>query len=134
MTMLVDLANHIRTLYSGEDVLEPYASHKDAFVNEIPSEAEKAILVFQEAIPVNHEISGYYRGYVQVVVRSDDQEKAETVARDLFEKLNVSSVQIGSTYFSFMRPEHLPLVYPRTGGDLYEASVNFEVAFHSSPA
>lgn len=101
------------------------------FVHTMPHDRTPAAMLVSgyQGMPIDQELPGYYRGPMQMIVRAKTSADAEEIATALMNGLWVHTTQMGSIYVNHLRPEHLPAVFPRSNGDFYEASVNFEVCF-----
>lgn len=86
------------------------------------------------------DIPDYYRGQLQVIVRSNNPRQSLSQSQaisDLLSSQQRVKAGIGmglilpTTEFKFIMPRHLPVVFPRSDGDFYEASTNFDVCFQA---
>lgn len=84
------------------------------------------------------DIPDYYKGPLQLVVRATNPKDAEQQATAIVKVLSSTEKQklgqaIGFTLptiqVNYVYPRHLPVVYPRSDGNYYEASVNFDICF-----
>lgn len=84
------------------------------------------------------DIPDYYKGALQLIVRSNSAKDAEVQAAAVSKLLSSQEKQklgqgegltLPSIQVNYIYPRHLPVVYPRSDGDFYEASVNFDICF-----
>lgn len=89
-------------------------------------------------LPVNNDIPDYYKGPFQLIVRANDPRSANAQATAIWNLLNSHekeklgqgvTFELPSIFVNFIYPRHLPVVYPRSDGDFFEASVNFDICF-----
>lgn len=84
------------------------------------------------------DIPDYYKGPLQLIVRSNSPRDAEAQAKAISDLLSSQEKRkrgedvglvLPSILVRYIYPRHLPVVYPRSDGDFYEASVNFDICF-----
>lgn len=101
---------------------------------------EGAVFV-ASALGVDPEIPKMYRGSFQLVVRGRDISSTQSIAKKISDALDYNEriskglapdIGVHPYVVKYIRPRHLPLLYPRSDGDLYEASVNFDICFMAS--
>ena len=86
------------------------------------------LVVSQSPISIN-QYSKVRSGRFQVVARSQDPDLALTKAKSAAETLRVQGLELEGVRVYFMNPENEPLVYPKSQGGLFEASVNIEFSY-----
>lgn len=127
-----DLATYIR----GENV-DGIADN--VFVYTLRADEYGAMLTTHTQGVLNSpEIPDRYKGPLQLIVRQASAKaslaQAQAISNLLssHEKRKVGadiSLELDTVIFSYIYPRHLPVVYPRSEGDFYETSVNFDVCF-----
>jgi hypothetical protein len=80
-------------------------------------------------VEIDHELPGFYMTDFQVIVRSTDHVEGEDKATAVSGVLNVLNQTIGSLNVNFIRPRHLPMVFPVSDGDYLEWLVTFDTSF-----
>lgn len=97
----------------------------------IPANQSPAAGVYTglDGIRIDHELPNYHNDDLQVIVRADTYDEAYSIAEAVSAALDISEQDVGSLHINYLRPRHLPAVYPRSEGDNYEASVNFDFNF-----
>ena len=123
---IVAIKNHLKTEHTADPFFARY------FVRQFPGTIDEGILVLDDNLDFDLDIDGYVRGHYQVVVRSTEQQEALEKALLLTPTLKFRNKTVGGIYFQLSNPLHYPMVYPRTDGDYFEASVNFDVAFSNT--
>lgn len=98
------------------------------FHSHMPAQVLNGVLVMTRVPIANDPYSGLRKGPFQVVVRSQDLEEAHNKASQIMKALTTDGVTVGEVSFLFIKPAHEPLVFPRTEGSLFEASVNYNFA------
>jgi hypothetical protein len=81
-----------------------------------------------EGTPIDHELPGYHRTKMQIIARAKTAAEAEEIAQALSDAIDVEGLQLTGVYFNYIRPYHMPVSYPRSDADLFEASVRFDVS------
>lgn len=85
-----------------------------------------------------NDLPDYYKGVLQIIVRSNNPKDSQTQINAIVSLLNSNerrktgmgmTLDLTETKFNFILPKHIPVIYPRSDGDFYEASVNFDVCF-----
>jgi len=106
---------------------------EDLFVDMLPSEAARAILLRNplSGTPIDHEMPGRYKGDFQLIVRTPAGNYAagETMIERLMETLFIEDRQVENLFFSYCRPRTLPAVFPLSDGNLLEFSTMFDCCF-----
>ena len=83
-------------------------------------------------------IPDYYKGVMQIIVRSNHLETTISQATDVMRLLDsrtrtkvgeAGGISLETCVINYMFARHLPVAYSRSDGDYYEASVNFDVCF-----
>jgi hypothetical protein len=98
------------------------------FHTHMPAGINTGILVMAR-VPVGIDpYHGLKKGTFQVIVRAATIDAAYNLANDLMPVLTTEGAVRGEVNFRFIKPEHDPLVFPRTEGGQFEASVNYNFA------
>lgn len=102
----------------------------DLFREQMPHQVVKGMLVTQQ-MPVerNPYAPGYRKGSFQVIVRDAVYDDARTTANSVIDAITGDGITLGDMKFRFIRARHDPLLFPRSDGDLVEASVNFDFVY-----
>ncbi len=91
-----------------------------------------------DGISTSPELPNYYKGPMQLIVRSTKPQNSLDQAMRLRALLdsNISRVSeedialiLPHVKFNYLYARHFPVVYPRSDGNFYEASINFDVCF-----
>ena len=111
----------------GVEGLKPY----EIFTQVIPANMSQAVMLAGGiGMPVDPELPGFHKGSFQAVVRHSKSRDAEEIAQLVSDALETElMVDLDSIRVNYIRPRHLPLVFPRSDGDFYEAVVNFDLCF-----
>ena len=121
-----DIANYARTgTFDGLPSDEIYA-------NTIPSDRKIGAMLTAgyKGMSVDPEIPAYHKGPMQLIVRAGESLDAEAIAQLVSDYLMLcQEVTVGDIFIHYINPRHLPVVFPASNGDHYEASVNFDVCF-----
>lgn len=104
---------------------------KDLFIYRMPSEIGAGVLLRDgsQGDLIDHTITGYRIGKVQLIVRGQVIEDGLIRAKDLMNTLTLSDQQLSEDYFNQCLPKHEPIVFPASDGNNYEFSVNFDVRY-----
>lgn len=120
---LADMADFMRTLnVSGVG--------NKVYVQTIPPETIPAAMVVVPLVGVNvdEELPGYHEGSFQIIVRAANPSQAYTIAKAFSDGLTLRNTTVSANvYITRLQPRHLPVVYPRSTADQFEASVNFDM-------
>ncbi len=119
--------------------LDPLLDHLEAngigvpgvtlFRDSLPADLDTGYLL---VIQTETRIDAYTstrRGRIQLVTRAKSKDQARAMAVSAAEQLELRSETLGNMKFLFLRQRTEPLVYPRTEGGQFEASINLEFAF-----
>lgn len=100
-------------------------------INSMPSDVQEGavLLTGYRGMSVDPELPGFHRGPMQLIVRSRLSKRAEEIALTLSDVLTINEQVIADNTFHYVRPLHLPVPFPKSNGDYYEASVNFDICF-----
>lgn len=106
----------------------------DLFCHRLPADIERGTMVTGNlaGTDIDHELTGWRQGRIQVIVRDPDHEDGMVRTRAVMAALSLVNVLLPATagapevFMRRLRPIHDPIVYPRSDGDLIEFSVNFE--------
>ena len=103
---------------------------KTLFGVAMPGRVHEGILVLNNTPITRHPYQkGRRDGHFQVVVRGTEFTSIQSKARAIAELLDTEGLQIGDMKFLSVRPVAEPFIYPRTDGNLLEASVNFNFVY-----
>lgn len=81
-----------------------------------------------QGLRMERTMGSYYRGEYEVVVRTSDLSNAHFLASQVIQLLTLDNVTLGGCKIVTSYAEATPAVYPRDDGDLFEASVWFQLA------
>lgn len=101
---------------------------KTLFHTHMPANVPKGILVMARVPVMIDKYTGLRKGPFQVIVRAATIVEAHALATQLMSALATEGKRQGPVRFLFIKPEHDPLVFPRTEGGQFEASVNYTFA------
>lgn len=91
-----------------------------------------------QGVPNIPDLPDYYKGPMQIIVRSPNPQSSLEQIQAIVTLLDSNrkrkqgvdmSLALPNTKFNYIFPRHFPVVYPRSDGGYYEASVNFDVCF-----
>jgi len=101
------------------------------FRQTIPAGVSPAVGVFLSltGIKIDQELPNYHNDSLQLIIRADTYSAAYEIAESFSAALDIGEQEVGSLHVNYLRPRHLPAVFPRSDGDYYEASVNFDFNF-----
>lgn len=102
----------------------------DLFRDFLPSDIERGVVILSMTpTPINPYHTAR-TGEFQIVGRDTDSdrllEKMEGVSNAF---TNRSGLTLGNMKFHFIKPEHEPLMFPKTEADVQEASVSFAFSY-----
>lgn len=129
----MDLLPIARHLHAARIGLFMDGRDKNLFIYSMP-ELVSAVLLRDDpsGTAIDHELVGMYRTEFQVVVRRDDHVKGSEMALAISEALTISESVVGASIYAwYIRPLHLPIVFPVSDGGLLEFSVNFDACYRS---
>uniref|UniRef100_A0AAU6W111 Uncharacterized protein n=1 Tax=Pseudomonas phage Nican01 TaxID=3138540 RepID=A0AAU6W111_9CAUD len=101
---------------------------KTLFHTHMPASVNKGIMVMARVPVMIDPYTGLRKGTFQVVVRAATIVEAHALAVQIMPVLTTEGAKRGEVRFLFIKPEHDPLVFPRTEGGQFEASVNYNFA------
>lgn len=110
---------------------------KTLFAHRMPAEVTKGVLVLAPLAgdEIDHELPGWRRGRFQIIARARTPLEATMLALQATLALTWHKTRIlpeappfPAVEVRYLRPMHDPAVYPKSEGNLVEASVNFETA------
>lgn len=106
---------------------------KSIYLYQMPSVVPSGVLIKGPELgtPIDHELIGFHRTDFQVIVRHSDYQKGSSLAGKVSAALNLMEARLGNMHFLYVRPRHLPIVYPVSEGGLSEFSVNFDACYRS---
>lgn len=96
------------------------------FHSHMPAQVPVGTLVLTRVAILRDPYSGLRKGQFQVVCRGVSAEAVHAMAVEALEALRGEQVMVGNVNFLFIFPLHEPIVFPRTDGSQYEASVNYQ--------
>lgn len=99
---------------------------KDLFRGYMPAEVETGTVVLARVAIEEDPYSGIKKGTFQVVTRAATGDLAYDKAAAIKKLLRLEGVDLSGVSFKFILPRHEPLVFPRSDGGQYEASVNYQ--------
>jgi hypothetical protein len=91
-----------------------------------------------DGLKTDRDIPNFYKGVMQIIARAHTMQDSVTQAQAVSDLLssfqkrmegNDTGLDLGTVNFSYIYPSHLPITFPRSDGDFYESSVNFDVCF-----
>jgi hypothetical protein len=100
------------------------------FHSHMPAQITDGTLILTRVPIYPDAYNGMRKGTFQVIVRGTDLVAAHDKASAIAKALRGEGAVAGDVKFLFIFPENEPLVFPRTEGSLFEASVNFQFAAH----
>lgn len=101
---------------------------KTLFQSHMPAECKEGALVLTRVGVMIDPYTGLRKGPFQVIVRAGSIVTAHDRASAIMKALMTEGTTKGGVRFQFIKPEHEPLVFPRTEGASFEASVNYNFA------
>jgi hypothetical protein len=105
----------------------------DLFYDNMPVSVTRGLLITaQVPIKRNVYVASLRKGAFQVISRQlddDDYVDPTLILENVILSLSGQGVTIGSMNFRYIRAESDPFVFPRSDGDIIEASVNFDFLF-----
>lgn len=103
---------------------------QDLFRHHMPEKVSSGLLLtIQTPTSVNPYAIGYRKGQIQLVARAKTADQATAKANDTIKTLSGEGLDLPSVKVLRLYPRHEPLLYPKSEGALYEASVNFDIVF-----
>lgn len=103
-------------------------SGKTLFHTHMPAGKGEGVLVLSR-VPVSIDpYTGLKKGTFQVITRSTNVLTSHSLAVEIMKVLETEGAKHGEVDFKFIKPQHEPLVFPRTDGGQFEASVNYNFA------
>lgn len=102
----------------------------DLFHTHMPAQINTGTLVLTRVPILRDPYNKLRQGTFQVVCRAPGIELAHDKASAIAKALCGEGAVVNWVKFLFIYPENEPLVFPRTEGSLFEASVNFQFAAH----
>lgn len=98
----------------------------DLFYGHMPAEVDAGSVVLARVMIDIDPYTGINKGTFQVVSRAMKGDQAYDRAAAIKKVLRLEGAELGGVSFKFIHPKHEPLVFPRTDGGQYEASVNYQ--------
>lgn len=99
---------------------------KTLFYGHMPHQIKSGVVVLVRVPPNDDPYTRIRKGTFQVVVRDEIRDAAYDKAVSIKKLLRLEGGVVGGMSFKFILPKHDPLVYPRSDGGLFEASVNYQ--------
>lgn len=130
MTYLLDLATHMETLGLGATT----GYDKNIFVYQMPESVASGILLKDAALGtlIDHELPKYYQTEFQCIVRSKTHAEGEAKAEAVSTAMTILNQTIGTLNVNYIRPRHVPMVFPVSDGDYLEWLITFDTSFVTS--
>lgn len=130
MTYLLDIASHMETLGLGYTT----GYNKDIFVYQMPETVQTGILLKDAALGtlIDHELPQYYQTEFQCIVRSKEHADGEAKADAVSTAMTILNQTIGTLNVKYIRPRHVPMVFPVSNGDYLEWLITFDTSFVTS--
>lgn len=127
MSYLLDVATYLEQQGIGYTT----GRAKDIFIYEMPETVTEAVLLKDAPLgnEIDHELPGYIVGDFQVIVRAKEIADGEAKADAVSSALTILNQTIGSLSVNYIRPRHLPMVFPVSEGDYREWLVMFDTNF-----
>lgn len=101
---------------------------RNLFINQAPITSEPIVALFKQpnaGAEIDPELIGRRRGRFQLVVRADEHEAGEAIAKQLSELLTMVETPLNGILVRSLRPLHEPVSYAVSVGNKIEFSVNF---------
>lgn len=110
---------------------------KDLFQHHMPDAVTEAIMLKEPlaGTTINHDLPGYLKGQIQLVVRSSTNATGDAKANRLLSVLTIHNEAYADKNGVFLmkivylRPRTLPIIYPRTPGNTIEWSIVFDACY-----
>lgn len=99
---------------------------KDLFRGFMPAQVETGTVILARVQIDDDPYCRVKKGTFQVVTRAATGDLAYDKAVAIKKVLRLEGADMGGVSFKFILPKHDPLVFPRTDGGQYEASVNYQ--------
>lgn len=102
------------------------------YVQNIPSDVDEAIMIAgpPSGVDVDPELPRFLKGGFQMVVRAKTSSRAEVIAQTVSDAVETYETVPGTIIeIRHIIPRHLPISFPRSDGDYFEAVVNFDLCF-----
>jgi hypothetical protein len=99
------------------------------FAFEMPEDICPGAMVIPplEGLVFDPELPNRYKGFYQLLVRTNDHRQAHDLGTDVMQLLTLHNVPIGGMYIDLSEAVATPIVFPRTEAGQYEASVNMRI-------
>lgn len=103
------------------------------FYEEMPSAVDRGLLVTaMTPITRNPYAPDWRQGAFQVISRQlddDDYQDPAAILENVINAISGEGKVIGDMTFRQLRARHDPFVFPKSNGNIVEASVNFDIVF-----
>ena len=109
----------------------------DIYEHHMPEECVYGLLlkVPISGVKINHYLPGFLRANFQVIVRAPEHAIGDPLAKIVMKSLKVVNLNFPDAdpkfFIKQMFPTALPIIYPRSAGNLYEWSINAECTYIS---
>lgn len=103
---------------------------RSLFHSHMPADVVSGVLVMARVPVMVDPYTGMRKGTFQVVCRDLKIVLAHDRATAIMKAIASEGVVVGEVDFRFIKPQHEPLVFPRTEGAQFEAAVNYTFAAH----
>lgn len=99
------------------------------FAYNMPNVDFGVLVLSKTPISIHPYHKGRYEGTFQIVVRGRQAEEVLGPAGQLIALLNGEGIEMGNMRFLTLTPLHTPMLFPRSDGNMLEASVNFSFTY-----
>lgn len=98
------------------------------FINAFPAKVETGILLRERLIgaAINHDLPGYIKFMMQVIVRAPTYDGAQTAAILAVKGLTQIGGDLGDYKVNYIRPHHVPVGYPISAGEQVEFNTDMD--------
>ena len=126
-SFLLDFATYLEEQGQGYTT----GRYKDIFVFNMPENVNTALLLKDNPLGTDywHELPGYFHTEFQVVVRAREHAEGEEKAEAVSTALTLLNQTVGTLNVNYVRPRHIPIVFPVSDGDFLEWLITFETSF-----
>ena len=103
---------------------------QNLFRHQMPEQIQEGLLVTSQVpADIHPYVIQYRKGSIQVIARSPNGDAAITKLNGVVDAISGEGLDLPSARVLRLYPRHEPLLYPKSEGALYEASVNFDIVF-----
>ena len=127
MSYLLDIATFLEEQGQGYTT----GRDKDIFVHSMPERVSEAMLLKDSMFgtEIDHELPDYFDTEFQIIVRAKEHAEGEDRAKAVSTALTVLNQAVGTLNVNYIRPRHVPMVFPVSEGDYLEWLVTFDANF-----